>query len=124
MVVEHLFVYGTLRRDAGHSAHALLARRSREVGYGRLRGRLYDLGPYPAVVRSPEPEHRVRGLVYRFEPELGELLFAELDRYEGAEFRRELASVMLDTGESVLAWVYLYGRTPPPGRWLPSGDWS
>lgn len=123
-MVEHLFVYGTLRRDAGHEAHGILARRAQELGYGFLRGRLFDLGAHPAAVRSREPGHRVRGLVYRLEVGMREVLLAELDRYEGGEFRRELASVTLESGESLVAWVYLYARTPPPGRLISSGDYT
>lgn len=122
-MVEYLFVYGTLRADAGFDASTLLARRAREIGPGRVRGRLYDLGPYPAAVPSPHPEHRVRGLVYRIEEGLRELLLGELDRYEGAEYRRQVASVVLEGGEVVQAWVYFYARTPPPGREIASGDY-
>ena len=123
-MAEHLFVYGTLRADTGHPAAGLLARRAREVGFGLLRGRLYDLGAYPAAVRSPEPEHRVRGLVYRLEPGVRETLLAELDAYEGGQYRREVATVVLESGEAVSAWVYLYARTPPPGRVIDSGDYT
>jgi gamma-glutamylcyclotransferase (GGCT)/AIG2-like uncharacterized protein YtfP len=123
-LTEHLFVYGTLRGDLGHHAAALLARRAYAVGPGRLRGRLYDLGEYPAAVPSPDPAHRVRGLVYRMEVGLSEVLLADLDRYEGAAYRRELARVVLDDGQSVLAWVYFYARTPPPGSTIPSGDYG
>jgi gamma-glutamylcyclotransferase (GGCT)/AIG2-like uncharacterized protein YtfP len=122
-VADHLFVYGTLRGDAGHRAASLLARRAREVGPGRLRGRLYDLGAYPAAVPSPDPAHRVRGLVYRMEAGLREVLLADLDRYEGAEYRRQVARVVLEDGETVQAWVYFYARTPPPGRVIASGDY-
>jgi gamma-glutamylcyclotransferase (GGCT)/AIG2-like uncharacterized protein YtfP len=123
MRVEHLFVYGTLRGDAPHPAARLLRDRTREVGYALLRGRLYDLGAYPAAVRSPDPEHRVRGLVYHLEEGLAEVLLSELDAYEGVEYRREMVSVHLDSGESVVAWAYLYARTPPPGRPIASGDY-
>ncbi len=122
-MADHLFVYGTLRGDTGHPASGLLERRARQVGYGLLRGRLYDLGAYPAAVRSSEPAHRVRGLVYRLEPGLREVLLTELDEYEGAEYRREVASVRLESGETVSAWVYWYARTPPPGRLLAGGDY-
>lgn len=122
-MADYLFVYGTLRGDTGHPAADLLERRARAVGYGLLRGRLYDLGAYPAAVRSPEPRHRVRGIVYRMEPGLREVLLSELDAYEGAEYRREVATVRLESGESVSAWVYLYARTPPPGRVIRGGDY-
>jgi gamma-glutamylcyclotransferase (GGCT)/AIG2-like uncharacterized protein YtfP len=122
-VADHLFVYGTLRHDTGHPAAGLLERRARAVGFGLLRGRLYDLGAYPAAVRSAEPEHRVRGIVYRLEPGLREVLLTDLDAYEGAEYRRELAAVRLESGETVSAWVYLYARTPPPGRVIAGGDY-
>ena len=122
-MADYLFVYGTLRGDAGHRASELLARRARKVGPGRVRGRLYDLGAYPAAVPSPDPAHRVRGLVYRVEAALREVLLADLDRYEGAAYRRQVARVVLEDGESVQAWVYFYARTPPPGREIASGDY-
>ena len=93
------------------------------VGAGRVRGRLYDLGPYPAAVPSPDPDHHVRGLVYRVEAGLREVLLADLDRYEGSAYRRQVARVVLESGETVQAWVYFYARTPPPGRLVASGDY-
>lgn len=122
-MADYLFVYGTLRGDAGHRASDLLTRRAREVGPGRVRGRLYDLGAYPAAVPSPHPQHRVLGLVYQMEEGPRELLLADLDRYEGAAYRRQVARVVLEDGESVQAWVYFYARTPPPGREIGSGDY-
>jgi len=122
-VVSYLFVYGTLRGDAGDRASELLMRRARRVGPGRVRGRLYDLGAYPAAVPSPHPQHRVRGLVYRIEVGPREVLLADLDRYEGSEYRRQVARVVLESGESVQAWVCFYAGTPPPGSEIGSGDY-
>lgn len=120
----HLFVYGTLREDTGHPASRLLRRGARVLGSAVMTGCLYDLGSHPGAVRSPDPEHRIHGLCYRIEPGREELLLAELDRYEGPDFRRETVSVTLANAESVAAWVYLYVRPPPAERRIESGDWK
>ena len=57
----HLFVYGTLRSDAGGAVHARLMRGARLVARAFIRGRLYDAGPYPAAAESDDPADRIAG---------------------------------------------------------------
>lgn len=57
-MTDLLFVYGTLRaacRSAmGCEQRQILARESRLIGPGWVRGRLFDLGEYPGLVLAPD----------------------------------------------------------------------
>ena len=125
----HLFVYGTLRKDALGAQLSPLTRDWSFVGYGSVRGRLYDFGPYPGAVPKTEGTSWVRGELYRL-PDSRTL--ARVDAYEGCgpgdrrpyEFEREQIDVTLeDGGQVVRAWIYWYRPSPPLGRHLPSGDY-
>ncbi len=94
MRIDHLFAYGTLGppdQEAievdGWTADA-------------IRGRLYDLGPYPILLDLDDPtagwvEGHVRSLD---SPER----LSRLDAYEGEDFERR--SVLTRSG--LLVWVY------------------
>ena len=112
---RHLFAYGTLGPvDRG------AARRDRWTE-AAVRGRLYDLGPYPALVAWADPsagwvEGHVRA-VDRAELE------AVLDPYEGTDvglFRR----VALRTRSGVRAWAYVYPHPIPRGARGPITRWD
>jgi gamma-glutamylcyclotransferase (GGCT)/AIG2-like uncharacterized protein YtfP len=110
-----LFVYGTLMR-AGPRAGVLAGQRFlAEVrtapGYA-----LYDLGPYPALVRGGAGA--VRGELFAVAGSLRE----RLDRVEGAPRLYRLEEVNLDgVADPVFAYVYQQGVNGAPpvagGRW-------
>ena len=123
-----IFVYGTLRRAAGHPAHRLVVEHGEFVGNGFVRGCLYDAGEYPGLALEAAAG-TVAGEVYRlFAPAAA---LARLDAYEGgdatastaAEFRREPADVALNDGCTVRAWLYVYQRPVAPLTLIPSGDY-
>ncbi len=125
---DQLFVYGTLRRGAGSSAHHWLDRRAELLGQAWCQGRLYRIAHYPGLVLSEDTRDRVFGEVYRLHQPKSTL--AALDRYEecGSGFpepteyvRRELP-VTLNSGEPLMAWVYQYNRTVSEDAWIPRGD--
>ena len=109
-----LFVYGTLRRSPRGLHHPLL-RRTRFLGNGTARGRLYDVGRYPAFVPVGTTRNRVSGELYLLRyPEHD---WPRLDAHEEcddndprAEYRRELIDVRVPGGKSVRAWCYIYNR--------------
>ena len=78
-----------------------------------MRGRLFDLGPYPALVDADDPaagwvEGHVRPVGRRE-------LEGRLDRYEGVDqglYRR----VLVTTRSGRRAWVYVFARPLPAGR--------
>lgn len=103
MALEHLFVYGTLRPDAGTPQAARLAREAVWLGRAHAAGQLLRIGSYPGLVAG---RGRVIGDVYRLHRP--EATLPWLDRYEGPEFRRETRPVRLTAGGGLDAWVYSY----------------
>ena len=124
-MAEYLFVYGTLRPAVGHSRAQLLTG-DEPAGPGRISGRLYDTGPYPAAVPADASSDVVHGDVFLLKDP--ELRLKELDQEEGiapAEglFRREKAAVVLEDGRSVEAWVYYWCGSTDFLMTIPSGDY-
>ena len=110
----YLFVYGTLRRDTGSEWARYLASVSAFVGAGRTRGALYRLDGYPGMVAGTRDDAWVFGEVCRMnEPSS---LLPVLDAYEKCgvadpqahEYERQVVDVVLDNGETIPAWVYIY----------------
>ncbi|QDU90209.1 Gamma-glutamylcyclotransferase family protein YtfP [Pirellulimonas nuda] len=124
--VDSLFVYGTLRRDARHASHAMLARGATLLGDATLNGAaIYLVGEYPGVVPSDNQEDVVHGEVYRFDPKSD--LLTLLDEYEGCLgprplYTREPLPVTLAQGETVTAWVYVYNHPVSKKSRIASGD--
>jgi gamma-glutamylcyclotransferase (GGCT)/AIG2-like uncharacterized protein YtfP len=110
-----LFAYGTLAPD-GPEAVA-------QGGWvaDRVRGRLYDLGPYPALIDCDDPSSGwVEGYVRAVDT--GELS-GRLDAYEGVDeglYRR----VAVTTQASREVWVYVYARPLPPTARGPLARWD
>jgi gamma-glutamylcyclotransferase (GGCT)/AIG2-like uncharacterized protein YtfP len=125
--VDHLFVYGTLRRGCDNRFAQLLSERGRFVCEARVRGRLYDFGHYPGAGQpdaghpdAGHPDETIKGEIFY----LGEpgLLLAGLDEYEGAEFERAVVPANLDDGRIIDCWIYWYAG-PAGGSPIVSGDW-
>lgn len=86
-----------------------------------VRGTLYDLGPYPALVSCGEPG---TGWVEGFtRPIDHDELINRLDPYEGVAdglYRR----VGVTTRLGKQAWVYVYARPLPPNARGPLARWA
>ena len=113
---EYLFTYGTLRPGRAPGEINAVMAKLRVVGAGRLRGLLYDLGAYPGAVLDPAAAE-FEGTVFEL-PDGAEIL-PQLDAYEefdpGAPeslFVRELHAVTLDSGGTLMCWIYVYNRDP------------
>lgn len=123
-----LFVYGTLRRDARHPMHEVLARHAVLAGEASVPGRLHDLGAHPGAVPSADGS-RVRGELYALRESAPVL--AALDAYEGYVpesveqrlFVRAVVEATPEDGDAVPAWIYWYASAIPPGSLIASGDW-
>jgi gamma-glutamylcyclotransferase (GGCT)/AIG2-like uncharacterized protein YtfP len=126
---DKLFVYGTLRR--GFPLHAHLApEKSRFLGRGKIRGRLYDLGEFPGAVDSVSSADEIEGELFQLlEPER---LLAELDEIEEFDpakpqeslFVRRMVSVSLPAQKETRAWAYLLAKKPSGLRQIPGGDYA
>ena len=125
MIKPLVFVYGSLRRRG--SAHAHLRAGAVCLGPATIRGRLYNLGPYPAARPARRPCERVHGELYRLTRPAA---LTALDRYEACdppagaapEYRRETVPVA-HAGRQRHAWVYWYARPLRGARRLPGGVW-
>lgn len=84
---------------------------------GQVRGRLIDLGAYPALIAGLD---HVRGELYALEG-AGRLL-STLDEVEGSGYRRARVEVETEAG-IVIAWAYLWAGARGAGRIISSGDW-
>lgn len=113
---RHLFVYGTLRRGAGHPMADLLSRHITSVAGATVGGRLFDTGRYPAAVESQDARDLIHGELY--ELDRPDEVWVWLDEYEGYSpgneadslFVRRQAMVTPENGRPAPAWVYWYNR--------------
>jgi gamma-glutamylcyclotransferase (GGCT)/AIG2-like uncharacterized protein YtfP len=107
----------------------VLARHADFLSEGSFQGQLFDAGEYPGALPSSQPSHIVRGEVYTLRNP--QLVLRILDEYEDvdsgngavSEFRRDEASIRLDNGSNVRAWIYLYNRPAQGLSVIPSGDY-
>lgn len=118
---SHIFVYGTLRFESRHPMARRLSSQARHVGKGRVPGRLYDCGWYPAALFDENERRHIVGDVFAIAP--NSRLLAELDAYEAGDpaYARAILEVKLASGGTVTAWAYGV-REAPNARPIPSGD--
>lgn len=128
-----LFVYGTLRRDCRSGMHHMLAGNARFIGHARTRGRLVHVcggpGGYPGLVRATDEQAWVRGEVYLLEKP--DDVLARLDEYERCgprdprphEYERVQHEIILESGATILAWVYVYTGSIAGKVEILSGDY-
>lgn len=126
---RHLFVYGSLRSGFRSPAYEYISRYFHFVDEARVKGRLYDLGSYPAAIPAQE-ETFIKGELYVIKQE-AEFSWAigQLDDYEGVItepgepqlYRRELTDVFV--GDNLVrAWVYWYNGDVEGRPLVASGD--
>jgi gamma-glutamylcyclotransferase (GGCT)/AIG2-like uncharacterized protein YtfP len=124
---ERLFVYGTLRTGREPAAIRAVARTLRRCGAARLRGRLYDLGPYPGAIADPAAAW-VHGEIVELTAASPPLAwFDAYEEFDPAQpdrggYRRERHAVETDAGP-VACWVYLLVREPAGAPRIASGEW-
>jgi gamma-glutamylcyclotransferase (GGCT)/AIG2-like uncharacterized protein YtfP len=126
-MAERLFVYGTLLPGHAPPSMAGLRCKLKSVAPATVRGRLYDLGAYPAVVMEGESAC-VRGELVEVD---SDATWRALDEYEGCPrpgegnglFRRVRTIATLDSGESADCWVYVYDRDLGDAKVIDSGCW-
>ncbi len=75
-----LFVYGTLLNENNEYA-VYLKNHSRFHSYGKIKGKLYDIGEYPGAILLPKGEDYIYGSI--LELDHPEDIFPVIDDYEG-----------------------------------------
>jgi gamma-glutamylcyclotransferase (GGCT)/AIG2-like uncharacterized protein YtfP len=101
---DRLFVYGTLQPHyANHWARKLWDN-SEDLGPATIAGRVATRKSFFVLLPPEKPDDVVPGQLARVN---SHTILAELDLYEGPDYRRELRRVTRASGETVDAWVYL-----------------
>ena len=112
---EFLGVYGTLRRRSLFRRGPSIAAKLRFFCSGRLRGKLFCQGSYPAAIQDygiiPVEVFRV----------LDPAVWDDLDRYEGCDVADEPSSLFYRQKvrllrPSLVAWVYFLGQRQFRGK--------
>jgi gamma-glutamylcyclotransferase (GGCT)/AIG2-like uncharacterized protein YtfP len=121
-----LFVYGTLRRG-GSNDIAKLVPSARFEGEARLRGILYTLGAYPALVLEPRAGW-VAGEIYRIAPDgwpaLDALEQVVTDARPDGEYFRGRSDA--EAGDGTTRYCQVYVANPAVMRLdhvIENGDW-
>jgi gamma-glutamylcyclotransferase (GGCT)/AIG2-like uncharacterized protein YtfP len=127
--ILHLFVYGSLRSGFRSPAYEYISPFFNFIGEARVRGKMYDMGEYPAAVPTDEDSFII-GELYRIKNE-SEFSWAigQLDDYEGvyAEpgeqllYYRGMAEVLVNN-ETVKSWMYWYNGDVTGKPQIHSGD--
>jgi gamma-glutamylcyclotransferase (GGCT)/AIG2-like uncharacterized protein YtfP len=124
-----LFVYGSLLSGFKSQAYEYISRFFNLVGKAKVKGKLYDMGEYPAAIPTGD-DGFILGELYQIKNE-AEFSWAigQLDDYEGVTpepgeeqlYRRELSPVMMDD-KIIIAWIYWYNGSIAGKPVIASGD--
>ena len=123
---ELLFVYGTLRAGCRNDI-ARIAPAARYFAAARVRGRLYDLGTYPALLLDAQAGW-VAGELYTVPPQAWPALDALEEpvspEFPNGEYLKHTTTVDLMDAGMREAWIY--SANPAAlnlTRLIDSGDW-
>jgi gamma-glutamylcyclotransferase (GGCT)/AIG2-like uncharacterized protein YtfP len=128
---RHIFVYGTLRSDAGVREAELLTKNARGLGKGTVHARMYDLGEYPGIELSDDERDVVVGELYELPAESAGRVLESLDAYEGigaadpspAQYERVPVTVKVGARKRIKAWTYVLKTRASTCRRIPTGDY-
>lgn len=125
----HLFVYGSLLSGFNSPAYEYISRYFSLIGAAKVKGRLFDMGDYPAAVPASD-EKFINGELYTIR-EKSEFSWAitQLDDYEGVLveagekplYRREITEVFFQHA-IVPAWIYWFNGDVQGKPGIDGGD--
>ena len=127
--IYQLFVYGSLRSGFKSPAYEYISKYFTFVSDARIKGKLYDLGEYPAAIPVMEDSFII-GELYTIKNEQEfSWAMAQLDDYEGLNveageeklYHRKIAEVYINN-QVVSAWVYWYNGDVRGKPVIVSGD--
>lgn len=127
--IYHLFVYGSLRSGFRSPVYEYISRFFKFIGDARVKGKLFDMGSYPAGVATTEESYIVGELYQAKNQHEFSWAIGQLDDYEGVSveadeiqlYRREVVDVFIN-GETVKAWIYWYNGDVSSRPVITSGD--
>jgi gamma-glutamylcyclotransferase (GGCT)/AIG2-like uncharacterized protein YtfP len=127
--VYQLFVYGSLRSGFKSPVYEYISRFFSFAGEGKVKGKLFDLGNYPAGVSTTDDKFII-GELYQVKDQ-SEFSWAigQLDDYEGVSvepdeiqlFKRELVEVYVNKS-TTRAWIYWFNGQVDGKPEIESGD--
>ena len=127
--IYQIFVYGSLRSGFHHPAYQYISRYFTLNTEATVKGRLYDMGLYPAAVPVKE-ELFIIGELYKINhPDEFAWAIAQLDDYEGLNteegetplYRREIVTVYAKD-QTTQAWIYWFNGDIAGKPYIESGD--
>jgi gamma-glutamylcyclotransferase (GGCT)/AIG2-like uncharacterized protein YtfP len=127
--VFQIFVYGSLRSGFHHPAYEYISRYFTFKTSATVRGRLYDMGEYPAAVPTNDDSFILGELYQINQPEEFSWAIAQLDDYEGINteegesplYRREIATINANN-QTTEAWMYWFNGDTTGKPHIESGD--
>jgi gamma-glutamylcyclotransferase (GGCT)/AIG2-like uncharacterized protein YtfP len=127
--VYQLFVYGSLRKGFHSPMYEYISRFFSFAGEAKVKGKLFDLGEYPAAIPVDENVF-ITGELYAIKnPHEFSWAIGQLDDYEGLNaeegetplYLRKITEVYL-ADQITAAWVYWYNGDVSGRPVVESGD--
>lgn len=123
-------MYGSLRSGFRSPAYEYVSNFFRLVGEAKVKGKLYDLGTYPAAVPTTDNSFIIGELYQIKRTNEFEWAMAQLDDYEGVSggstnetqlYCREITDVFMDN-KVTQAWIYWFRGDVTGKPVIESGD--
>jgi gamma-glutamylcyclotransferase (GGCT)/AIG2-like uncharacterized protein YtfP len=126
MEAHNIFVYGTLMRKFENEFAKKLHQNADLIAMGYFRGKLFDLGQYPAAVLC-DSTTKIWGEVWHLTD--FEKIMPVLDEYEGIyeknpEYSRHHIPITTESGDIYYCWVYLYNYDTDNLREIEGGKYN
>ncbi len=127
--VFQLFVYGSLRSGFRSPVYEYISRFFTFIDEAKVRGRLFDMGSYPAGIATND-NYFIVGELYQIKtPSEFSWAIGQLDDYEGVTvepdevqlYHREITEVQVK-GQVSHAWIYWYKGDVSGRPLIASGD--
>ncbi len=127
--ITKLFVYGSLRSGFHHPAYEYISKYFTLISEAKVKGRMYDLGSYPAAIPTNDDAFIIGELYDLKNPADFSWAIEQLDDYEGLNpeegeaklYRRELTEVFYKDQQTT-AWIYWYNEAIEDQPLIISGD--
>ncbi len=128
--VFKIFVYGSLRSGFKHPAYEYISKYFTLIGDARVKGKLYDMGSYPAAIPTDEPSFIIGELYQQRNHDEFSWAMEQLDDYEGINpddgeqplYIRATTTVYIADNETATAWIYWFNGDVNDQPVIASGD--